>query len=203
MTVSPGAFYILAVLIVAGAAAVVVLPRFRHAGAAAAAMSALIAVLFALIGAYGMAVVQFAFTAILAATFAAVLLRREPYCRIAQSSPATSATWWLMAALAAGFGALLVVPLALSPAAWHAGSSTARLTALLHYRAPYVLVVAAVLAVTAAASAFLIGRNSADEQAHDRASEAHREREERMRRRREDRAAARRARPGAPVETSE
>lgn len=203
MTISPGAFYILAALIVAGAAAAVSLPRFRHAGAAAAAMSALIAVLFAFSGAYAMAVVQFVFTAILSASFAAVLLRREPYCRIAPSSPATAKTWWLMAALAAGIGALLVVPLALSPRAWHAGSTTARLTTLLHYRAPYVLVISAMLAITGAASAFLIGRKSSDEQELDRAFEAHREREERMRRRREDRAAARRARPGAAAETPE
>jgi hypothetical protein len=200
MTVHPAAFYLAAALLVAAAVAAVVLPRLRHAGAAAAAMSLMVAVLFALSGAYAMAVAQLALTVILTGTFAAVLLRREPYCRIAPSVPPTAAAWWPPAAIAAGFGALLVIPFALTPDGWHVGSATARLVTLLHYRAPYVLVVAAVLALTAGAAAFLIGRTSADERELDRAVEAHRQREERMRRRREDRAAARRARPGSPAE---
>ena len=150
-----------------------------------------------------MAVLELVLTAVVTAVYSAVLLRREPYCRIAPSSPPTVSGWWLPAGAAIGFGALLLIPMALSSNGWASGHGEARLVTLLHYRAPYALIIAVVLAVTAAGAALLIGRTSRDEREHDRAANARHQREERTRRRREDRAAARRGRGGTRAEASE
>jgi len=203
VTVNPAAFYIAAAIVVAAAAAAVLLPRLRHAGAAACAMSLAVAALFALSGAYAMAVADVVITAAMAAVFGAVLLRREPYCRIAPSTPPASRNRLVAAGAALAFTALLVVPFAIAGDRWHAGSGTARLVTLLHYRAPYALVIALILIVAAGTSAALIGRTSADERALDQAAEARRRRDDRVQRRREDREAARRARRGSATEAAE
>jgi hypothetical protein len=191
MTVSAAGFYIVAPLLVAATVAAVVLPRFRYSGGAAAAALALVGLLAIVSGAYAVGVVQLLVAAILAATFASTLLRREPYCRIAPSSPATSRRWWIGAAVAGGFALLFVVAFAFSADGFHLGSTVARLITVLHYRAPYALVIAVILVVTAVSVAFMLGRTSEDERELDRTEEERRQREERVRRRREDRIAAR------------
>jgi hypothetical protein len=191
MTVSAAGFYIVALLLLAATAAAVVLPRLRHAGAAAALALALVGLLAIVSGAYALGVVQLLVAAILTATFALTLLRREPYCRIAPSSPATSRRWWIGAVVAGGFALLFAVSFALSADGFAVGSAVARLITVLHYRAPYALVIAVVLVVTAVGVAFMLGRTSADERELDRTEEERRQRDERVRRRREDRLAAR------------
>jgi lysylphosphatidylglycerol synthetase-like protein (DUF2156 family) len=191
MTVSAAGFYIVAALLLAATTAAVVLPRLRHSGAAAALALALVGLLAIISGAYALGVVQLLVAGILVATFALTLLRREPYCRIAPSSPATSMRWWIGAAVAGGFALLFAVSFALSADGFSVGSSVARLITVLHYRAPYALVIALVLVVTAVSVAFMLGRTSQDERELDRSEEERRQREERVRRRREDRLAAR------------
>jgi hypothetical protein len=191
MTVSAAGFYIVAALLLVATAAAVALPRLRHSGAAAALALALVGLLAIVSGAYALGVAQLLVAGILSATFALTLLRREPYCRIAPSSPATSKRWWIGAAVAGGFAPLFVVPFALSSEGFSVGSAVARLITVLHYRAPYALVIAAVLAVTAVGVAFMLGRTSEDERELDRTEAERRQREERVRRRREDRLSAR------------
>jgi hypothetical protein len=191
MTVSAAGFYIVAALLLAATAAAVVLPRLRYSGAAGALALALVGLLAIVSGAYALGVVQLLVAGILTATFALTLLRREPYCRLAPSSPATSKRWWIGAAVAGGFALLFVVSFALSADGFWVGSAVARLITVLHYRAPYALVIAVVLVVTAVSAAFMLGRTSEDERELDRTEEERRQREERVRRRREDRLAAR------------
>lgn len=202
MSVSAAGFYVAALLILLSTAAAVILPRFRHAAAAAGGALASTALLAIVSGAYALGVVQLVVAGALGAVFAATLLRREPYCRIAPSSPPTSARWWIGATVAVGFALLFAVPFALSADGFHVGSGTANLITVLHYRAPYALVVAVVLVVTAAAVALMLGRTSRDERELDRNLQAQRQREERIRRRREDRLQAR-TRGAAAAEVEE
>jgi hypothetical protein len=81
-----------------------------------------------------------------------------------------------------------------SGSAWHQGTGGAPLGAVLHYWAPYALVIAAAVAITAVAASLMLGRTSDDEQELDRVTAERRHREELARRRREARDNARRNR---------
>ena len=73
-------------------------------------------------------------------------------------------------------------------------AGTASLITVLHYRTPYALVIAVILAGAGVAMALLIGRTGDDERATDEVLAARRRREERVQRRREDRERAKRRR---------
>src|SRR5438132_12556974 len=199
MTVNPAAFYIAAAIVVAAAGAAVLLPRLRHAGVASSVMGLAVAALFAVSGAYAIAATELVVSAAIAALWAATLVKREPYCRIAPSTPPRSRNHWPAAGAAAALLALLLATFALASDRWHHGSlAPTRLITLLHYRAPYALIVAVVLVLVAAASALVLGRESGDERRLDHAAEQRRHREAREQRRRADREAARRSRRAAP-----
>jgi hypothetical protein len=72
------------------------------------------------------------------------------------------------------------------------GFSPAALVTVLHWDAPYALVIAIVLIAVTIAAGLVIGRRSGDEQTLDQHLKARREREERARRRRDDREQGRR-----------
>ena len=192
------AFYILAILIVVAAAAVVLLPAMRDAAAALLAASLLIAILCAASGAFIVAVAQLV---VPAAGVAAVvlLLRRGAYRGIVSPSPLLPRSWWLGASVALALGALLVTVFALSGDGWFQGLGQSGLLAVLHYREPYALVIAVILAGSAVAIALLLGRTGDDERQTDAMLAARRRRDERMRLRREARESARRARREAPA----
>ena len=192
------AFYILALLIVAAAAAVVILPNMRDAAAALLAASLFIAVLCAATGAFIVAVAQLL---VPAAGIAAVVLlvRRGAYRGVVGPSPLLPRSWWIGAAVALGFAALLVTVFAFSSDGWFRGLGDSSLLTVLHYREPYALVVAVILAGAAVAIAFMLGRTGEDERETDAMLAARRHRDERMRLRREARESARRARREAPA----
>ena len=192
------AFYILAILIVAAAAAVVVLPGMRDAAAALLAASLFIALLCAVAGAYIVAVAQLLVPAAGVAAVV-VLLRRGAYRGVVSPSPLLPRSWWIGAAVALAFGALLVTVFSLSGDGWFHGSGESSLLTVLHYREPYALVIAVILAGGAIAIALLLGRTGDDERQTDAMLAARRHRDERMRLRREARESARRARREAPA----
>ena len=101
---------------------------------------------------------------------------------------------WAGAGVGAAFGALLITVFITSNDGWHAGSGTASLITVLHYRTPYALMIAVILAGAGVAMALLIGRTGDDERATDEVLAARRRREERVQRRREDRERAKRRR---------
>ncbi len=127
------------------------------------------------------------------------MLRREQYRSLGWSRDA-GARWWLGGPVALIAGLVLVVTLAIVGLNWYSntassdlvGFSPAALITVLHYDAPYALVIALVLIATAVAAGLVIGRRSGDEQTLDQHLQARREREERARRRRDDRQAGRR-----------
>ena len=186
-------FYILAALIVATSVAVVGAPRLRDAGAALVFAGTAIAILAGAAGAPIVAVAQFA-VPLLCAAAAVLLMRQSRYSALARPARVVSLMRWIGAGVAGSFGALFIVVFATSGDGWHAGSGTASLITVLHYRAPYALVIAVILAVAGVAAALLIGRTGEDERETDEAIAARRRRDERMQRRREDRERARRRR---------
>jgi hypothetical protein len=193
-------FYILAVLIVVASGAVVGAPRMREAGYALVAASLFIAILAGITGARIVAAMQFLVPAVGVASILWLLLRRRQYRGMARPDRLTP----LIAArgsVALAFAALLVTVFALSGTGWHVGAGTASLITVLHYRAPYALVIAVVLVVAGAGIAMMVGRTGADERETDEALAARRRREERIRRRREDREAARRRRAAPSAES--
>ena len=190
-------FYILAALIVVASIAVVGAPRVRDAGIALVAAALMTAILSAATGARIVAAAQF-LVPLLGVGAVFWLARRGGYRGLVQAARLTSRIPWAGGAVAAAVAALLITVFAVSGNGWHVGSGTASLITVLHYRAPYALVITAILAVAALATSLLIGRTGADERETDEALAARRRRDERSRRRREDRESARRRRGAAP-----
>ena len=193
-------FYILAALIVAASAATVGAARLRDAAAALTLAVTAIAILTGVAGAPIVAVAQFA-VPLLCARAALLLIRQGGYGGLARPARAVARMRWAGAGVAAAFGALLITVFITANDGWHAGSGTASLITVLHYRTPYALVIAVILAGAGVAMALLIGRTGDDERATDEMLAARRRREERVQRRREDRERAKRRRgEETPVE---
>ena len=193
-------FYILAALIVAASAATVGAARLRDAAAALTLAVTAIAILTGVAGAPIVAVAQFA-VPLLCARAALLLIRRGGYGGLARPARAVARMRWAGAGVAAAFGALLITVFITANDGWHAGSGTASLITVLHYRTPYAFVIAVILAGAGVAMALLIGRTGDDERATDEVLAARRRREERVQRRREDRERAKRRRgEETPVE---
>lgn len=208
MTVNAIAFYAVAALIVLAAAAAVGLTSLRLAAYAGGAVVVFMAVLELISGAYGLAVVQVVVPGI-AAAVVMLVLRHDDY-RGLGAAPEERGRWWFAGPVALGIGALFVVTLAIvGDTGWDripvgAGQVLpayrgAAVVTVLHYRAPYALVIVAVMIVVTVAAGLVIGRRSADEHALDRHIETQREREERARKRREDREQGRRRSGGEPT----
>jgi NADH:ubiquinone oxidoreductase subunit 6 (subunit J) len=198
MTVNALAFYAVAVLIVLAAAAAVGLPSLRLASFGGAATVVLLAILDIVSHAYALAVIEIVVPGI-AVGIVFLVLRREQYRGLGSSSNAGS-RWWLGGPVALVVGLVLVVTLSIVGLNWYTntvvsdlvGFSPAALISVLHWDAPYALVVAVVLIAVAVGAGLVIGRRSGDEQTLDQHLQARREREERARRRRDDRQAGRR-----------
>jgi NADH:ubiquinone oxidoreductase subunit 6 (subunit J) len=198
MTVNALAFYAVAVLIVLAAAAAVGLPSLRLASYGGAATVVLLAILDIISGAYTLAAIEIVVPGI-AVGVVVLVLRREQY-RGLGSSPDAGSRWWLGGPVALITGLVLVVTLAIVGLNWYTNTAISDLVAfppaalitVLHYDAPYALVIALVLIAATVAAALVIGRRSGDEQTLDQHMQARREREERARRRRDDRQAGRR-----------
>ena len=186
-------FYILAALIVAASAGAVGAPRLRDAAGALTLAVTAIAILTGAAGAPIVGLAQFA-VPLLCAGAAVLLIRQGGYSGLARPARAVARMRAGGAGVAAAFGALLISVFITSSDSWHLGSGTASLITVLHYRTPYALVIAAILAVAGVAMALLIGRTGDDERATDEALAARRRRDERMQRRREDRERAKRRR---------
>jgi hypothetical protein len=198
MTVNALAFYAVAVLIVLAAAAAVGLPSLRLASFGGAATVVLLAILDIVSGAYALAAIEIVIPGI-AVGAVVLVLRREPY-RGLGASEAAGSRWWLGGPVALVVGLVLVVTLSIAGLNWYSntavsdlvGFSRAALITVLHWDAPYALVIAVVLIAVAVGAGLVIGRRSGDEQTLDQHLQARREREERARRRRDDRQAGRR-----------
>ncbi len=198
MTVNALAFYAVAVLIVLAAAAAVGLPSLRLASYAGAATVVLLAILDIVSHAYMLAAIEIVVPG-LAVGIVVLVLRREQYRDLGASTNAGS-RWWLGAPVALAVGLVLVVTLAIVGPSWYSdivvsiakAVTPAALITVLHYDAPYALVIAVVLIAATVAAGLVIGRRSGDEQTLDQHLQARREREERARRRRDDRQAGRR-----------
>src|SRR5579862_1053389 len=198
MTVNALAFYAVAVLIVLAAAAAVGLPSLRLASFGGAATVVLLAILDIVSGAYALAAIEIVIPGF-AVGAVVLVLRREPY-RGLGASEAAGSRWWLGGPVALVVGLVLVVTLSIAGLNWYSntavsdlvGFSRAALITVLHWDAPYALVIAVVLIAVAVGAGLVIGRRSGDEQTLDQHLQARREREERARRRRDDRQAGRR-----------
>ncbi|HEY6469110.1 MAG TPA: hypothetical protein VI434_05030 [Candidatus Dormibacteraeota bacterium] len=198
MNVNALAFYAVAVLIVVAAAAAVGLPSLRLASYGGAATVVLLAVLDVVSGAYTLAVVEIVVPGIVVGVVVLVL-RREQYRGLGAVTDAGS-RWWLGGAVGLAVGLVLVVTTAVAGSVWSSDTvvslaqavSRAGLITVLHYDAPYALVIAFVLIAVTVAAGLVIGRRSSDEQTLDQHLKARRERDERARRRRDDRQAGRR-----------
>jgi hypothetical protein len=187
------AFYFLAVLIVVTAGSAMALPQVRQSAIAAAAATLMVGLLCLVTGAVALGVIEFLIPVLTGAGLW-LALRRSGYLAM------LGAEAWPPKAVVAGAGAagafavLTVVVLAASGNAWQSGTSgtqSASLLTVLHYWAPYALVIAAAIAITAAAAALMLGRISDDEREADKAAELRRRREEQAQRRREERLRAR------------
>ena len=198
MTVNALAFYVVAVLIVLAAAAAVGLPSLRLAGYGGAATVVLLAILDIISGAYTLAAIEIVVPGF-AVGVVVLVLRREQYRDLGASDNAGS-RWLLGGPVALVVGVVLVITLSIVGLNWYSntavsdlvGFSPAALITVLHWDAPYALVIAVVLIVVAVGAGLVIGRRSGDEQTLDQHRQARREREERARRRRDDRQAGRR-----------
>jgi hypothetical protein len=198
MTVNALAFYAVAVLIVLAAAAAVGLHSLRLASFGGAATVVLLAILDIVSGAYALAAIEIVIPGI-AVGVVVLVLRRAPY-RGLGASEAAGSRWWLGGPVALVVGLVLVVTLSIAGLNWYSntavsflvGFSPAALITVLHWDAPYALVIAVVLIAVAVGAGLVIGRRSGDEQTLDQHLQARREREERARRRRDDRQAGRR-----------
>jgi hypothetical protein len=198
MTVNALAFYAVAVLIVLAAAAAVGLPSLRLASYGGAATVVLLAILDIVSQAYLLAAIEIVVPGI-AVGVVVVVLRRQQYRGLGASADAGS-RWWLGGPVAVVAGLVLVVTLSIVGLNWYentavsdlVGFKRAALLTVLHYDAPYALVIAVVVIAVTVAAGLVIGRRSGDEQTLDQHLQARREREERARRRRDDRQAGRR-----------
>jgi NADH:ubiquinone oxidoreductase subunit 6 (subunit J) len=199
MTPNAVAFYAIAVLIVLAAGAAVGLPSLRRAAYAGAAVVVLMALLELFSGAYALAVVQLVVPAV-GAGVVVLVLRRDKYSGLV-SGPVLPERFWIAAPIAVGTAAVLVITLAVVGNGWYPGNPVvllpafhngAALATVLHYRAPYALVIAVVVVVVTIGAALVIGRPSADEQTLDQMLEQRRQREDLARRRRVDREQGRR-----------
>ena len=191
-------FYILGALMIAGAAVSVGAPRMREGALGLIGFSLVAAILFAAAGAWLTAAVELA-VPVVGTGVVLWLLRRGGYRGMARPAPLVPRLWWLGLGVALCFGALLITVFALSGNGWFRGTGMAALVTVLHYREPYTLVLAAVLAISGIAVALLLGRTGDDERRADAVQASRRGREERSRARREARASARRARREAPA----
>jgi hypothetical protein len=197
MTVNAIAFYAVAVLIVLAAAAAVGLPSLRLASYGGAAAVLLLGLLDIVSHAYALAVIEIVVPGV-AVAVVVLVLRREQYRDLGTSADAGS-RWWLGGPVALVIGLVLVVTLSIVGLNWYestavpdlVGLKPAALLTVLHYDAPYALVIAVVLIAVTVAAGLVIGRRSGDEQTLDQHLQARREREERARRRRADRQAGR------------
>jgi hypothetical protein len=204
MTVNAFAFYAVAVLIVLAAAAAVGVPSLRLASYGGAATVVLLAILDLVSHAYTLAAIEIVVPGI-ATGVAVLVLRRQQYQALGTSATAGS-RWWLGGPVALVVGLVLVVTLSVAGLNWYAntvvvliqGFNPAALITVLHYDAPYALVIAVVLMAVTVAAGMVIGRRSGDEQTLDQHIQSRREREERARRRRDDRQQGRR-RPANPA----
>jgi hypothetical protein len=198
MTVNAFAFYAVAVLIVLAAAAAVGLPSLRLASYGGAGTVLLLAILDVVSGAYTLAAIEIVVPGI-AVAVVILVLRREQYRGLGTSTNAGS-RWWLGGPVAVVVGLVLVVTISVAGLNWYSntvvsdlvGFSNAALISVLHWDAPYALVIAIVLIAVSIAAGLVIGRRSGDEQTLDQHLQARREREERARRRRDDRQQGRR-----------
>jgi hypothetical protein len=199
MTPNAVAFYAIAVLIVLAAGAAVGLPSLRRAAYAGAAVVVLMALLELFSGAYALAVVQLVVPAV-GAGVVVLVLRRDKYSGLVRG-PVLRERFWIAAPIAIGTAAVLVITLAVVGNGWYPGNlgvllpafhNGAALATVLHYRAPYALVIAVVVVVVTIGAALVIGRPSADEQTLDQMLEQRRQREDLARRRRVDREQGRR-----------
>jgi hypothetical protein len=197
MTVNAPAFFAVAALIVLAAAAAVGLPSLRLAGYAGAAVIVLLAILDIISGAYALAAIQIVVPG-LGAGVVFLVLRREQYRGLGAATG--DGTRWRIAGPVAVAVGVLVVTVALIATGWFPGSlaiahfveNHAALVTVLHYRAPYALVIALVAVIVTVGVGLVIGRRSGDEQTLDQHLAAKRERDERARRRRDDREQGRR-----------
>ncbi|MBV8444344.1 MAG: hypothetical protein JOZ92_00350 [Candidatus Dormibacteraeota bacterium] len=189
------AFYVLAAIIVAGAAATVLVPRSLQAGAALAATIVVVGLLCIVAGGVAVGIAEILIPAAAGAALW-VAVRGRGYERLL-GADAPAPAWWFAAGGAAALSAVAIVVVIASGGAWQSGTGSTSLLTAVHDWAPYALVIAAAGAVAAVAASVVLGRTSADEREVDRAAAEHREREEMARRRREDREAARRRRTPA------
>jgi NADH:ubiquinone oxidoreductase subunit 6 (subunit J) len=193
-TMNAAAFYILAVVILAGAAAAVVLPTPRDAALGLFIFTTAVGLMAIASGAYFTGAIEVVLSA-LAIAGMALALRRSGQLDWRRRRPQWSAR--SIIAAAAGTVAVLGVLLfafSANASGWHSGSGGAALVTLLHYRAPYALVAGVLALAVGTTGALLVGRRSRDEVEFDRTVEARTLRDERTRRRRADREAARRSR---------
>ena len=202
MTVNPVAFYVIAVLVVATAIAVVAVPNIIHAAVALIACFFMVAALYLAIGADFLAATQLLIYAgaIPVLIIFAVMLTRGSMRREGNSW----VPWWPLALLVTmGLGAVLLGVFAVSRDRWHRGTYHQHLLddgttrtigdALLNrYALPFE--VASVLLLVALVGAVLLARRDESEAVLERSEEERRQREERVRHRREERDRARRAR---------
>lgn len=187
------AFSVLAVLIVAAALACVVLPRLRDAGAGLAAALVVVAILCAASGEFVVAAALVLAAAGAVATVRTVMpLGRSRDGAVGRALPPRRS--WIALGVALGFGALLVVVLAMSGSSFVSGGTPPSEVTVLGGHEPYALVIGLVLAAAGVGVGALLGRTSADERAADAREAARRTRDEHMRARRAAREAARRAR---------
>jgi NADH:ubiquinone oxidoreductase subunit 6 (subunit J) len=193
-TMNAAAFFILGALILAAAVATVGLPRVREAAAGLLVLTTGAGVMALASGAYLTGVIEIVVSAAAIVGFA-YALSRSGHADLARFPMEWSLRSTAMAATGAlVFAVLLLIAFSGNASDWHHGSGSAALVTLLHYRAPFALVVALLALVVGVAGAVLIGRRSRDEVEFDRTVQARMQREERTRKRREDREAARRRR---------
>lgn len=194
MSISVVGWYVCAALLVASCAATVVLraPRLTLLGGAATVVS-----LSLLLIVSGATILALALLVVGSGTLGLLTVagRRGGFGE--ELEIVAWGRWPLGVAVGLAAGLVVDVTAVVSDGGWHRGAPGANLATLLHYRAPIVLGVLAVLAATALACALIIGLTSPDEVVARKARAARTEREERMRRRRDDRAAARKKRSGA------
>jgi hypothetical protein len=190
-TMNAAAFFILAALILVAAAAAVGLPRPRDAAVGLLVLTTATGILALASGAYFTGVIEIVLPALVIAAIA-YALRRSGHGEIAMFAAGWSVrTIAIAAAGAVVFAVVTLVAFAGNASDWHHGRGGAALVTLLHYRAPFALVVGLLAFVVGVTGGLLIGLRSPDEVEYDRTQQARLLREERTRRRREDREAAR------------
>lgn len=193
-TMNAAAFFILAVVILAGAVVAVLLPGPRDAALGLLVFTTAVGLMAIVSGAYFTGAIEVVLSAAAIAAMAYALRRSGQL-----ETRRRRAQWSARSVVVAAAGTVAVLGVLLfafsaNASGWHSGSGGAALVTLLHYRAPYALVAAVLALAVGGTGALLIGRRSRDEVEFDRTVEARTLRDERTRRRRADREAARRSR---------